>query len=60
MIEPVYETRRALRPWTDWERLRYQINEGRVRVGPEAAREIAKRIERQHGFWDLRKQKGAV
>ena len=33
------------------EHLHEQVRTGRVRIGPEAAREIARRIEDQGGFW---------
>jgi hypothetical protein len=57
MIVPRYESSVSyLRPWTEHRRLMYQVREGKVRIGPDAAREIAKRIERQHGFWDYPQQ----
>lgn len=40
---------------TDAERIQGQIDRGEVRVGPEAAREIARRIEDEGGFWGPRK-----
>ncbi len=43
-------------PLRDWERVVGQIERGEVRVGPEAAREIARRIEAQGGFWGPRKE----
>lgn len=59
MIEPEYKVYRSrvLRPRTEVERLEYQIQEGKVRVGEEAAREIARRIEGQHGFWDFEQRR---
>lgn len=54
MIDPEFTTRRARMPvWTAEDRLDFQISQGRVRVGPDAAREIARRVEERHGFWDL-------
>lgn len=39
--------------WTEEAKLAYQVCTGRARIGPEAAREIAQRIEEAHGFWDF-------
>lgn len=60
MIEPLYEGTPpvgAIRRPTDAHRIISQITRGTVRVGPDAAREIARRIEAQHGFWDLRQRR---
>lgn len=42
----------TLRPATDAERVQGQIERGEVRAGPDAAREIAARIEADGGFWN--------
>lgn len=47
-------------PEMDHERVRRQIREGRVRAGAEAAREIARRIEDQGGFWGPREGAGEL
>lgn len=39
-------------PLRDDERVLGQITRGEVRAGPDAAREIARRITEQGGFWD--------
>lgn len=54
MIEPIYRLEKSyLRRLTEEDRLRNQVLSDKVRIGPEAAREIARRIEQQHGFWDF-------
>jgi hypothetical protein len=45
----LHGTRGAITPPTDAERVLGQIERGEVRAGPEAAREIARRQERQYG-----------
>lgn len=62
MIEPQYNAFRShlRRPRTEAERLGYQIAAGKVRVGPDAARAIARRIEQQHGFWDFPERRTAA
>lgn len=53
MIAPVYDSPRTKTfVWTDVDRLWLQVDTGQVRIGPDAAREIARRIEKGHGFWD--------
>lgn len=54
MIEPLFKGSVG-RP-TDSKRITDQIANRVVRVGPDAAREIAQRIERQHGFWDFERR----
>lgn len=44
-----------IEPATDAERIQGQIDRGEVRVGPDAAREIAARIEAAGGFWGPRR-----
>lgn len=44
-----------IRPTTEAERVLGQIERGEVRAGPEAAREIARRIEDEGGFWGPRR-----
>lgn len=51
MIEPLFKGS-VNRP-TDSKRIKNQIANHTVRVGPDAAREIALRIEDRHGFWDF-------
>ncbi|MFJ2477056.1 hypothetical protein ACIOWI_29475 [Streptomyces sp. NPDC087659] len=52
MIEPLYDAR-LTRPTTDAERVLGQIERGEVRVGPDAAREIAARHQTAYGeVWD--------
>lgn len=52
MIEPVHDARTA-RPTSDAERVLGQIERGEVRVGPDAAREIAARHQAAYGeVWD--------
>lgn len=41
-----------IRPMSDAERVQGQIDRGEVRAGPQAAREIAQRIESEGGFWN--------
>jgi hypothetical protein len=50
MINPLYESTRS-RKRTEYDRLADLVVLGRARIGPDAAREIAQRIERQGGFW---------
>jgi hypothetical protein len=47
------------RKLTPREELDNQLLLGQCRVGPEAAREIARRITSQHGFWDYAERKRA-
>lgn len=42
-------------PMTDADRVRGQIARGEVRAGPEAAREIARKIEDGCDYWRLRR-----
>lgn len=53
MLEPEYETRK--RKPTEFKRLGNQVTLGWARIGPDAARKIARRIEDQGGFWGPRK-----
>lgn len=55
MIVPVYDAKlcTVFRP-TESERSLGQALRGEIRVGPDAAREIARRIESQGGFWGER------
>jgi hypothetical protein len=39
-------------PSSDADRIQNQIDRGEIRTGPDAAREIAQRIENEGGFWD--------
>lgn len=39
---------------TPLEKLRREVILGKVRIGPEAAREIARRVEDAGGFWGPR------
>ena len=41
-----------LTPTSDADRIQGQIDRGEIRTGPDAAREIATRIENEGGFWD--------
>lgn len=43
-----------IRPMSESERVLGQIERGEIRVGPDAAREIAQRVEAQGGFWGPR------
>ena len=56
MIEPQdsWPSQGHVRKPTEYERLVKQLEFGVVRIGPEAARKIARRIERQGGFWGPR------
>lgn len=47
------------RELTPRQQLDNQLILGQCRVGPDAAREIARRITSQHGFWDLAERKRA-
>lgn len=47
------------RELTPRQRLDNQLLLGQCRVGPDAAREIARRITGQHGFWDFAERKRA-
>jgi hypothetical protein len=52
MIVPEYQTH-GLRPATEQQKLDDQVGLfSKARIGPDAAREIARRIEEEHGFWD--------
>jgi hypothetical protein len=52
MIVPEYQTH-GLRPATQTRKLKDEVELfGKARIGPDAAREIARRIEEEHGFWD--------
>lgn len=42
---------------TELERLEDQLILRQYRVGPDAARTIAQRIEKGHGFWDYEERK---
>lgn len=44
-----------VRPMSESERVLGQIERGEVRAGPDAAREIAARIEDEGGFWGPRR-----
>lgn len=41
------------------DQLAVDVQTRRCRIGPEAAREIAQRIEGQHGFWDYEERRAA-
>lgn len=45
------------RELTPRQRLDNQLILGQCRVGADAAREIARRITGQHGFWDFEERK---
>lgn len=45
------------RKLTEPERLECQLIRGQYRVGPEAARDIARRITDEHGFWDFKQRR---
>lgn len=45
---------------TPAQRLENQLILGQCRIGAEAAREIARRITGQHGFWDFEERKRAA
>lgn len=47
------------RKLTEWEKLDNQLILGQCRIGEEAARDIARRITNQHGFWDYEERKRA-
>lgn len=58
VIEPQYAAHGSrLRPSTESERLECDVAHGRCRIGADAAREIARRIEGEHGFWDFEERK---
>lgn len=42
------------------DKVHIEVAMGRCRIGPEAAREIARKIERQHGFWDYQERRSAT
>jgi uncharacterized protein (UPF0210 family) len=44
----------------EFDRLVNQVVLGKVRVGPDAARDIARRIEEEHGFWDYQERRSAA
>jgi hypothetical protein len=46
-------------PLTKAEELEIDLYTGRCRAGREAAREIARRVEAQHGFWDFKERRGS-
>lgn len=48
------------RKLTEMERLECQLIRGQYRVGPEAAREIARRVTDDHGFWDFEERRRAA
>lgn len=58
MVNPLYEA--SLVATTEAERLQTDVYTGRVRIGPEAAREIARTIEDGHGFWDFEQRRDAA
>lgn len=41
------------------DQLAVKVATGSCRVGPEAAREIARKVEDQHGFWDYEERRAA-
>lgn len=52
MIEPLRETVSPnMNPLTEAEWIKVQVFTRDARVGPDAAREIAERVEKQGGFW---------
>jgi hypothetical protein len=55
-VTPVESTGRGRFGWPqyDSDRILGQIERSEIRTGPEAAREIAQRIEAQGGFWGPR------
>lgn len=46
-------------PLTETEKLEMQLLFRRCYIGPDAAREIAHRVESEHGFWDFEERKRA-
>lgn len=46
-----------MRPLTELQKSEIDVYTGRCRIGPDAAREIARRIQGDHGFWDYEERR---
>lgn len=62
MIEPLYQEDQTLgsaRHRTEFSKIQNEVTLNQVYIGPEAAREIAQRIEAEGGFWGPRMDQDA-